>query len=84
MGSYESRKLIENNLQGYWTVTEKSCFETKSPWRKVCTTDSQQISDFLVLKITQKICGAARTNIILFTLIMDRIKFKRRKIDFWL
>jgi hypothetical protein len=54
----------------------------KSLWRKVWITDSQQISDFFVLKITQKICGAARTRIILFTLIMDR--FKRRKIDFWL
>jgi hypothetical protein len=37
---------------------------------------------FIYLKITQKICGAARTKIILFTLILDQIKI--RKIDFWL
>ncbi len=77
IGKYDLSKLNVNNLQGYWTVTEKSCFKTKSLWRKVCITDSQQISDFLVLKITQKICGAVRTNIILFTLIMDRIKGRK-------
>jgi hypothetical protein len=65
-------------------VTKKSRFKIEKSVKKKCTKDSQHISDFLVLKITHKICGAARTKIILFALIMDRIKFKRRKIDFWL
>jgi hypothetical protein len=54
IGKYDMSKLNVNNLQGYWTVTEKSRFKTKSLWRKVWITDSQQISDFLVIKITQK------------------------------
>ncbi len=76
IGKYELSKLNVINLQGYWTITEKSRFKTKKSVKK-SVTDSQQISDFLVLKITQKICGAARTKIILSTLIMDRIKNKK-------
>jgi hypothetical protein len=63
-------------------VTQKSRFKTKKSVKK--SVDNRFTTDFGLfgLKITQKICGAARTKIILFTLIMDRIK--RRKIDFWL
>jgi hypothetical protein len=34
IGTYELSKLNVNNLQEYWTVTEKSCFKTKKSVKK--------------------------------------------------
>jgi hypothetical protein len=82
IGKYDLSKLNVNNLQEYWTVTEKSRFKTKKSVKK--SVNNRFTTDFRLfcLKNYTKKCGAARTRIILFTLIMDRIK--RRKIDFWL
>jgi hypothetical protein len=34
VGKYELSKLNVNNLQGYWTITEKSSFKTKKSDKK--------------------------------------------------